>query len=258
MALGRSDMNDNMNKEFCSQLRDQGFMVGTFVKFTDPAVIEILASFKIDFIVIDAEHAPLGRQQVSNLLMAATASRLPAIVRVPEGNKLWISTALDAGAAGVMVPHVSTVDEAERLVRLMKFGVAGRGFSPSTRAAGFGTRGIAKHLVMQPDETSLICQIEDRIGVENAGDIAAVDGVDCLFVGPVDLAVSLGHTDVKDPDVVNQCEQVVRSSAHSNTAAGMYLSSIADARAWREIGVSIAVIGTDQAFIRSGAGTSLG
>ncbi len=251
-------MNGNMNREFCNRLRNRGFMVGTFVKFTDPAVVEILASLKFDFIVIDAEHAPLGRQQISTLLMAATASRLPAIVRIPEGNKTWFSTALDAGAAGVMVPHVSAVDEAERLVRLMKFGDAGRGFSPSTRAAGFGTRGISRHLAMQPDETSLICQIEDRTGVENAQDIVAVDGVDCLFVGPVDLAVSLGHTDVRDRDVVKQCERVIRASAVSNKAAGMYLSSVGDAREWRETGVSIAVVGTDQAFIRSGAIASLG
>ncbi|MEO9875073.1 MAG: aldolase/citrate lyase family protein [Anderseniella sp.] len=232
-------------------------MTGTFVKLHDPSVIEILAHAGLDFVVLDAEHAPLGRQQLATLLLAATAARLPAIVRVPEATKTWVSTALDCGAAGIMVPHVSTVAVAVRLAELMQFGRNGRGFSPSTRAAEFGRRGIAKHLKVQPEETCLICQIEDPEGARNADDIAAIDGVDCLFVGPVDLAVSIGQTDVSGVEVISLCEQIVRSSVAAEKAAGMFSTSSSAARFWQEKGVSLVVVGTDQSFLKTGAQAAL-
>ena len=247
-----------MNSEFCCRLRRRESMTGTFVKLHDPAVIEILAHVGLDFVVLDAEHAPLGRQQIATLLLAASAARLPAIVRVPEAGKTWVSTALDCGAAGIMVPHVSTVAEAVRLAELMRFGRNGRGFSPSTRAAEFGQRGIANHLMVQPEETCLICQIEDPQGARNANGIAAIDGVDCLFVGPVDLAVSIDQTDVSNEAVVSLCDQIVRSSLSVKKAAGMFSASSSVARSWQEKGVSLSVVGTDQSFLKTGALAALG
>ena len=102
-----------------------------------------------------------------------------------------------------MVPHVSAVSEAVRLAELMRFGHNGRGFSPSTGAAEFGQRGIARHLTAQPEETCLICQIEDSKGAQNANEIDAIDVVDCLFVGPVDMAVSMDQTGVSNAAVVS-------------------------------------------------------
>jgi len=247
-----------VNKEFCSRLRRRDSLTGTFVKLHDPSVIEILAHAGLDFVVLDAEHAPLGRQQLATLLLAATAARLPAIVRVPEATKTWVSTALDCGAAGIMVPHVSSVAEAVRLAELVQFGGNGRGFSPSTRAAEFGQRGIAKHLAMQRQETCLICQIEDQQGAQNAEGIAAIDGVDCLFVGPVDLAVSIDQTDVSHDQVAALCHQIVSSAVTAKKAAGMFSASSAAARTWRETGVSLSVVGTDQSFLKTGALAALG
>lgn len=247
-----------MNREFCSRLRRRDRMTGTFVKLHDPAVIEILAQAQLDFIVLDAEHAPLGRQQIATLLLAALAARLPAIVRVPEASKSWVSTALDGGAAGIMVPHVSTAEQAAQLAGLMQFGRGGRGFSPSTRAAEFGQRGIARHLEVQPAETCLICQIEDSEGARNAGDIAATGGVDCLFVGPVDLAVSIGQTDVTNSKVVLLCEEIIGSTVSADKAAGMFFATSSAARSWDGRGVSLAVVGTDQSFLKAGAQVALG
>lgn len=246
-----------MNSEFCGRLRRRDSMTGTFVKLHDPAVIEILAHANLDFVVLDAEHAALGRQQIASLLLAASAARLPALVRVPEASKTWVSTALDCGAAGIMVPHVSTVEQAGQLAALMRFGRNGRGFSPSTRAGEFGRRGIAKHLSMQPDETCLICQIEDAESARNAENIAAVDGIDCLFVGPVDLAVSVGQTDVTSSEVTTLCGQIISSTVTAKKAAGMFFASSSAARSWDGLGVSLSVVGTDQAFLKAGAQAAL-
>lgn len=246
-----------INENFCRRLRAGEFLKGTFAKIADPMVIEMLAAFELDFVVIDAEHAPLDRREINTLLIAATAAGLPALVRVPDKSRYWISSALDCGAAGIMVPHVSTVDDARQLAGMMSFGKGGRGFSPSTRAAEYGSRGIAGHLERQPAETLLVCQIEDDEGGRNAREIASVPGVDCLFVGPVDLAVSIGRTSVTDPAVQDLCASVVAGAREAEIAAGMFVTDLAAARNWRERNVSVAVIGTDQAFLRKGAADSL-
>ena len=250
-------INMSLNKEFCGSLRKGDPLVGIFVKMFDPTSIEILSQFPLDFFVIDAEHAPFGRNEIYSLILAAKAVGKPAIVRVPEGSKTWIASALDAGAAGIMVPHVTTADEALRLTKLMGFGKGGRGFSPSTRAAEFGGRGIARHFEMQPEETLLICQIEDQIGADNAAQIAELEGVDCLFVGPVDLAVSLRKTDTKNKDVVSIINKIVEQTVSKKKVSGMYLSTKKDAEAWNKKGVSLSIIGTDQAFLRAGASSTL-
>lgn len=245
------------NENFCRRLRAGQFLKGTFAKIADPMVIEMLAAYELDFVVIDAEHSPIGRREINTLLVAATAAGLPAIVRIPEKSRYWISSVLDCGAAGIMVPHVSTVADAQLLAGMMSFGKGGRGFSPSTRAADYGARGIAGHLERQPVETVLVCQIEDDEGVRNAREIASVEGVDCLFVGPVDLAVSLGKTSVADPAVQELCSRVVAEARTGAVAAGMFVPDLAGATRWRERNVTVAVIGTDQAFLRAGAANSL-
>jgi 2-keto-3-deoxy-L-rhamnonate aldolase RhmA len=246
-----------INQDFCRRLRAGEFLKGTFAKISDPMVIEMLSAFDLDFVVIDAEHAPLGRYEINNLLIAATAAGLPAIVRIPDKSRYWISSALDCGAAGIMVPHVSTPTDAKQLAGMMSFGKGGRGFSPSTRAADYGARGIAGHLERQRDETVLVCQIEDSEGVRNACNIASVPGVDCLFVGPVDLAVSIGRTSVADSEVQDLCTNVIAGARDASIAAGMFVPDLSGARSWRDRNVSVAVIGTDQAFLRQGAAGSL-
>ena len=108
-----------------------------------------------------------------------------------------------------MVPQVNSAAMAEKLAGKMRYGPEGRGFSPSTPGAAYGTRGIADHLARQPGETVLVCQIEDEGAVAEAQEIAAVDGVDALLVGPVDLAVSMGMTDTSNPDVMAKCRQAI-------------------------------------------------
>lgn len=246
------------NEKFCERVRERAYFKGTFTKISDPSVIEMLAAFGLDFVVIDAEHSPLGRREINSLLIAASAASLPAVVRIPEKSRYWISSVLDCGAVGIMAPHVSTVEEAEQIAAMMVFGEGGRGFSPSTRAAEYGSRGIAVHLEKQPHETILICQIEDANGARNARAIGMVPGVDCLFVGPVDLAVSMGRTSSEDDDTIALCEQVVTEAKHADTASGIFVPNLVKADNWQDKGASLLVIGTDQGFLRAGAAAALG
>lgn len=242
----------SIRQEFAQNLRGRAPLTGTFVKLRDPAVIEMLGHCGFDFVIIDAEHAPFGRENLALATLAARAARIAALVRIPEVNGSWISTALDCGAAGIVAPQVTSEAMAITLTRLMKHG-ADRGLSPSTAAADYGTRGVKKHLQAQPLETVLICQIEDPTAVSLAGEIAAVAGVDGLLVGPVDLAVSNGMTDPSMPEIKVLAAQVMSAAKDSGISGGMFLSDASTAAEWTARGCSLFVLGTDQSFLMQSA-----
>lgn len=243
--------------DFARRLRAREPLAGTFVKSRDPAVVEILGHAGYDFAVLDAEHVAFGRADIAAMAVASRAARLPLVVRVPEAGGPWIATALDAGAAGVMVPQVGDTDTAARLVRAVRHGAGGLGFSPSVPGADYGARGVAGHLAQHPLETLLICQIEDPEAVARAEAIAAVDGVDGLLVGPVDLAVAAGLSDPQNPSVAQMSETTARAAAAQGKAAGLFIGDPASAAHWRARGVTLFVHGSDQALMAQAARAGL-
>ncbi|MBR9864422.1 MAG: hypothetical protein GYB24_13365 [Rhodobacteraceae bacterium] len=242
---------------FAKRLRARDRLVGSFVKSCDPANVEILGLAGFDFAILDAEHAAIDRATIAAMTMAARAAKLPLLVRIPESESHWIASALDAGAAGIMAPQVRDAEMARALVAATRFGAQGRGFSPSTAGADYGARGIAGHLEQAAQETVLICQIEDEPSVAQAGNIAAVDGVDGLLLGPVDLTVSLGLTDPADAKVETLCQDTVVAAAPAGTAAGLFLGNPSDSAKWQKAGANLFVIGSDQAFLMGAAKAAL-
>ncbi|WP_417434393.1 HpcH/HpaI aldolase family protein [Hoeflea sp.] len=242
---------------FAQRLRARAPMIGTFVKLRDPAVIEMLGGAGFDFVVIDAEHAPFDRENIACAILAARAANVAALVRIPEADGHWISTALDCGAAGIMVPQVRHATMAELLVQRVRYRGGMRGFSPSTAAAGYGARGIAEHLEAQDKETVLICQIEDSSAVAAAADIAAMDGVDGLLVGPVDLAVSQGSTNPAAPEIVAMGVEVMNAARTAGVSGGMFVSDASAISRWSGCGGTLFVLGTDQSFLLQSAKAGL-
>ncbi|MGX1307275.1 2-keto-3-deoxy-L-rhamnonate aldolase RhmA [Amorphus suaedae] len=245
------------NAAFRARLLAGDRLVGTFVKTPSPAVIEILGQAGLDFLVLDAEHVAMGREVVDLCLLAARAAAMPMLVRVPVASPEWIGSVLDSGAAGIMAPQVRSASEAETIAAAVRYGPGGRGFSPSTPAAGYGRRSVPEHLEMAGEETVLVCQIEDPDAAAAAAEIAGVPGVDCLFVGPVDLAVACGKTSPADPAVVSLCRQIVGVAAGGQARTGMFVGSAAQIPTWGEAGASLFVVGTDQAFLKAGAAAAL-
>lgn len=245
------------NAAFRARLLAGDRLVGTFVKTPSPAVIEILAQTGLDFLVLDAEHVAMGREVVDLCLLAGRATAIPMLVRVPVASTEWIGSVLDSGAAGIMAPQVRSAAEAETIAAAVRYGPGGRGFSPSTPAAGYGRRSVAEHLELAGRETVLVCQIEDPEAALAAGAIAGVPGVDCLFVGPVDLAVACGKTSPGDPDVVTLCRQIVGIAGEGKARTGMFVGSAAQIPTWADAGAGLFVVGTDQAFLKAGAAAAL-
>lgn len=230
-------------------------LLGTFLKTPHPHVVEVLASGGLDCVCIDAEHAPFDRQAIDLCIMAARAGGLPAIVRPASGSAHELLNALDCGADGVLVPHIRSAAEAATLARHAQYGPGGRGYAGSTRAAGYGSVSIPDHITASAGRTTVIAQIEDAEAIDEIDAIAAVAGIDALFVGRIDLTLSLGCTSPDDTRVVAGVERIVAACASAGRASGMFLSRVEDVPQWRDKGVSLFLLGSDHGFIRAGART---
>lgn len=239
--------------DFPGVFRSRSFVVGTFVKGTDPATVEVLGRSSLDFIVIDAEHAPFGRRELDLCLLAARESQMPALVRVPSSDAVWIQQALDAGASGVVVPHVRTADEAADIVRSAHFGAGGRGFAGSTRAAEYTTRDIPTHLASSAKSVLVVAQIEDEDAVDHAAGIAAVSGIDGVFIGPVDLTISMGKSATNDPLVRDAISRVADGVRESGKPLGTFVSNPGDLAAYGAHGLTFVLARSDQSFVLVGA-----
>ncbi len=238
------------NARFKARLTARDPMVGCFIKTPQPSVIEVLGASPLDFLVLDAEHSPFDRAAIDLCVLAARAVEAALLVRVPDGSASTILGVLDCGAAGVVVPHVTSAAQARDLARAMHYVPGGRGIAGTTRAGGYGARALAEHRAAAQDEVSLICQIEDREGVDCFEDIAATPDVDALFVGRADLAVSYGMDDFFAPEIAAICGDVLGAKG---AATGLFCAPGEDTRPWRQRGASFVIAGSDHSFMAQGA-----
>lgn len=225
-------------------------LVGPFSVSGSATLVEMIGYAGLDFVIIDCEHAatsPYG-SELEGLIRAAYAADIAPIVRVSSHERGQLLKALNLGAQAVVVPHVNTAEEARKIVEDAKYAPVGRrSCAPPVRAAKHGFVPWAQFHSEQLAETLLIPLVEERAGVENVAEIAAVDGIDGIFFGPFDLAVSVG-----DPagafDLAthaNVREEVYRV-AHS---AGLFVADLAwdsdSATAMAAMGADIIALGTD-------------
>ncbi len=224
-------------------------LVGTFLKTPAHELVEIIAKSKLDFLCLDAEHAPFDRGRLDVCLAVARALGLPTLVRVPTGSADEILKALDSGATGIVVPHVDSAEKARRIAREGRFGHGGRGYAGSTRWAGFATRSMADVLKQSEEETIIIAQIEEPEGVAEVDDIAATEGIDGIFVGPADLAVCYGVTDQSDPQVLDAMRRSGDAAkAHGKTLMTFAASAEAGLKL-RDYGVTMIFVASEHAFM---------
>ena len=228
-------------------------LLGTFLKTPHPHVVEVLASSGLDCICIDAEHAPFDRRDIDVCIMAAQLGGLPVLVRTPNSSAEQILNALDCGADGVLVPHVRSADEARAVAAAAHYAPGGRGYAGSSRAAGYGTKSMPEHKAASATKTVVIAQIEDAEALNEIDAIAAVVGIDALFIGRIDLTVSLGCESPDDPKVIAAVERVVAACVAAERPVGMFVSRTSDVAMWREKGATLFLLGSDHGFLREGA-----
>ena len=227
-------------------------IAGTWVKTPHPHVVEVLALSPLDCLVLDAEHAPFDRAALDLCILAARAGGKPVLVRPASGAPEAILAALDGGADGVIIPHVRSAAEARAAVRACHYVPGGRGYAGSTRAARYTLSGMAAHRAAARD-VAVVAQIEDAEAIDAIEEIAAVEGVDALFVGRADLTVSYAADSPDDPRVVAAVERVCAAAVAAGRTVGMFLARADDAPRWRERGASLFILQSDQEFLLAGA-----
>lgn len=237
---------------FRDQLRSGALIVGTFVKTPTIHSIELLALAGMDFVVIDQEHAPFDRAATDATLFAARALGLPALVRVASSAPENLLAVLDCGATGVLVPHVVDAAQARAAAAACRYAGA-RGYSGSVRSAGYGGGRMGDVISSADAAVTVIAQIEDRAALDHVDAIAATDGIDALFIGRGDLAVSLGAEGSDAPAVRDAAERVAQAARGAGKAISVFVSGMAEARWLHTLGASAFVHSSDQSFLRQGA-----
>lgn len=226
-----------------------------WLSFGDPMVTEIFALAGFDAVLIDHEHAPIGVRETVGHLQAIAPYACSGIVRVPWNDPVAVKRALDIGAEGIMFPAIDTPEQARAAVAACRYPPQGtRGAAiGSIRASGFG-RDTADYVATINDNLLVICQIESAAAVEAIPDIAAVDGVDMLTVGPTDLSGSIGRFAQFDhPDVaglVAKAERAIKDSGRWLAGIGSLGRTVAEMVAE---GHDLVFASIDTTFLRQSA-----
>lgn len=219
-------MSENRLKEMAGH---RSLKAGHFVlEFDSPGIGHIVKNAGSEFVVLDTEHSGFGIETVKRVLTYMRAADLPTIVRVPSKDYKDIARACDAGAEGVMLPMVGTLEEARRIVDSMKYVPEGRRGVILRAALDCYTAGpTMEKLAAANRRTTLFAQIETADGVENAEAIAAMEGVDCLWIGHFDLSCSLGIPGQFDhPKFLGAVETVIAACNNTGTSLGRLVPDV--------------------------------
>ena len=233
-------------------------LIGAWASLDSPSSAELLGRAGLDWIVVDLEHGAETETTLLAHLYAIEAGGAAPLVRPPSGERLRIGRALDLGAAGIVVPRLDTVDQVTEAMTFLRYPPAGqRGVALLTRGARLGTVNHAGVAALNDDITGII-QIESPLALEAAEDIAAIDGVDCLFVGPADLSHSLGIPgQFSNPTYQAALRKVVDACRRHGKAPGILLYDHATFRPHLDLGYTFVGIGADVSFVNEGAKAAL-
>lgn len=236
---------------FAHRLREASRpQVGMWVCSGSPLVAEICAGSGLDWLLIDAEHSPNGLESVLAQLQAVAAYPIAPLVRVPVGEPVIIKQTLDLGAQNLLVPMVNTAEHAEAMVQAVRYPAPGvRGVGSALARASRWNR-IENYLGRAHELVSLTVQIETAQAVENVEEIAAVEGVDAVFIGPSDLAASMGVLGQQEhPDVVAAVEHSIAAVKKAGKPVGVNAFAEKTARRYLEKGVDFVLVGADVAVL---------
>jgi len=220
--------------------------VGHFLNLGSPMAAELAGNAGFDWLVLDMEHGMLTEAGMLHMLQAVAATPATAVVRVEEGTRLRIGRALDFGAPALMVPRVDSADHAAEIVRFVRYPPLGtRGVALPTRGAGYG-RLTHADVATAHEQTCLMIQVESQAALDAADEVAALDGVDVLFVGPTDFSHALGVPgDIFAAPYVDAVTRVGRAARDNGKAAGILLWTLDDLDRHRDLGYTVFAIGSD-------------
>ena len=230
---------------FKQALKDGQQQIGLWNSIPGPLVAEALAGCGFDWVVIDTEHAPTDVPDVLGMLQAMAPYPVSAVVRPAANDPVLIKRLLDFGAQTLILPYIQSAEEAQAAVAAVRYAPRGmRGVAGLTRASRFGA--VPDYTRRADAEICLILQVETALALSRIEEIAATDGVDGLFIGPADLAASMGHPGALDhPAVKAAIEDAIRRITATGKPAGILTSDAAFARACMGWGTRFTAVGMD-------------
>lgn len=222
-------------------------IVGAWLSIGHPAVAEVTAAQEFDFVLIDTEHTPIGLETVENMSRGVEAvdGDTNTVVRVPSNDPVRIKRVLDIGVAGIMVPRVESADEAQQIVEAVRYPPNGIRGVASGRATEYG-EDFKTYVESADGSIFTIVQIETQTGLDNAEEIAAVNGIDAVFVGPADLSANLGiFAEWENSQLIRAIETVIDAGSSAETPVGTLVVDPKDIETRVEQGFDYLIVGKD-------------
>lgn len=240
---------DLPQNQFKRALREGRRQIGLWCSLPGAYVAEAVAGSGFDWLLFDTEHSPGDPLTVLEQLQAVAPYPVSAVVRPASNDTVLIKRFLDLGAQTLLIPYVQSVEEARGAVAAMRYAPAGiRGVAGVTRATGFGR--IPNYAKRAHEELCLLVQIETQEALDRLEEIAAVEGVDGVFIGPADLAASLGYAgELGHPKVKATVEDAVRRIRACGKPAGILTPDNAFAARCIELGTTFTAVGVDAAIV---------
>lgn len=244
-------------------LKSGGVVLGTFLAFSDPSVMEIMGRVGYDFAVVDNEHSPMSQTTIREMMRASEVAGIDMtpIVRVKQSSAPEIHQALDMGAMGIQVPNVDTYEEALEACAAMYYTPKGhRGFGSGQRGIGYGFMPKEEYFDTANNEVLSIIQCESLESVKNLDRILGIESLDVVFIGAMDLSCSMGkETRAKryHPEVVRVFNETVKRILAAGKIVGATAATPEEVIEMRDMGVQYLSVGLDMAFMRDTAIKSL-
>ena len=230
------------NQSFAKRLRNGDFLISTIVTINAPQVTELLSEAGLDWLFIDAEHGAFSIDAVQNLLQAAS---IPALVRVSHAERIAIRNVLDTGAAGIIVPQVNSAQVARDIVSWCRYPPDGTRGVGLARAHRYGFE-FKDYLKSAAEETVIVVQAEHKDAIVEIEDIASVEGVDAILIGPYDLSASYGKAGlIDDPEIQDAMDTITRACLSNNKILGFFGMNVDAVMPWVKRGATLITVGVD-------------
>jgi 4-hydroxy-2-oxoheptanedioate aldolase len=237
-----------LKNHFKAALREGRPQIGLWLNTGEALLAELAGTAGFDWLVIDGEHGPNDLRSIIAQLQALASSPAQAVVRPPMGEPWMIKQLLDAGARTLLVPMVDSAEQARALVQAVRYpphGIRGVG-AVVARASAFGT--ITDYAETAADEICLLVQVETRAAIADLENIAAVEGIDGIFIGPADLSADMGHLGrIEAPEVQEVIEKAIATITRAGKAAGILTFNEALNLRYLDLGARFVAVGADVA-----------
>jgi 4-hydroxy-2-oxoheptanedioate aldolase len=219
--------------------------IGLWASLASPISTEVIAGSGFDWLLLDMEHSANDLRDIYSQIQVMAEGTASAVVRVPSDDAITIKRILDTGVQSLMIPNIDDADQARRAVAATRYGPRGvRGFSQAPRAARFGR--VANYHAGCEAEICVIVQLESLRALDNLEAIAAVEGVDGIFIGPGDLSMSLGYLGQQNhPDVARKIEEIIGRIRETGKPAGILTANEELAHRYIAAGTSYTAVGSD-------------